>query len=367
LGKGSISGVLAALDWVMANRLTYNVKVVNLSLGAPAVSTYTSDPLCKAVRRLVDAGLVVVTAAGNDGKDANGQKLYGAIHSPGNEPSAITVGATNTFGTNSRGDDQVASYSSSGPTRSYRTDAAGLKHYDNFIKPDLVAPGNKLIAAEAVNNYLVTQNPSLETGLGSHKPNEQMMYLSGTSGAAPAVAGAAALLLQANPQLTPNMVKMILMYTAQQLSGFNTLQQGAGALNMEGAIRLAKLVRTNLPATPALGTQLLTTSTGPVSQSTIDGTTFQWAQGIIMDQTFARGSDLITKYQKIYARGVLLSDGTLFNNGVLLSDSTMMSSGVLLSDNILTSSGVLLGDGYIFLSCGVLLGDGVLLSDGVLL
>ena len=126
-----------------------------MSLGTPAVESYRYDPLCLAVRRLVDAGIVVVAAAGNNGKDSAGNKVYGRIHSPGNEPSAITVGAANTFGTNGRGDDGVTSYSSRGPTRSYWTDAEGVKHYDNLVKPDLIAPGNKIVQAQAVDKCLL--------------------------------------------------------------------------------------------------------------------------------------------------------------------------------------------------------------------
>ncbi len=91
-GIGRVSGVLAALDWLIANKNNYSVRVVNMSLGTPAINSYEDDPLCNAVRKLVNSGVVVVAAAGNNGKDANGQKIYGAIHSPGNEPSAITVG-----------------------------------------------------------------------------------------------------------------------------------------------------------------------------------------------------------------------------------------------------------------------------------
>src|SRR6185436_18610515 len=110
-------------------------------------------------------GLVVCVASGNLGKNANGQKVYGAVHSPGIEPSAITVGAANTFGTYSRSDDGVATYSSRGPTRGYYTDAQGVKHYDNIIKPDLIAPGNRIIGAEIQNNYLVTNNPTLNANI----------------------------------------------------------------------------------------------------------------------------------------------------------------------------------------------------------
>src|SRR3712207_3747081 len=244
----------------MAHGQRYRVRVVNLSLGAPAVDSYKTDPLCHAVRRLADAGFVVVAAAGNDGKTSTERygadaKTYGLIHSPGNEPSAITVGASNTFGTDARGDDGVATYSSRGPTRSFWTDDAGTKHYDNLVKPDLVAPGNKLVYAEALDNRLVAANPSLhfETGEeGGGGETSRMMYLSGTSVSAPVVAGTAALMLQVNPSLTPNLVKALLMYTAQPLAGFNMLEQGAGQLNVEGAVRLARLVRTDLGALTAL-------------------------------------------------------------------------------------------------------------------
>ena len=204
-GIGNTASVLHALDWIVANRTTYNIRVVNLSLGMPAIDSYRNDPVCRAVRMLVDAGVVVFAAAGNNGKDSDGNKVYGRIHSPGNEPSVITVGASNTYGTDQRGDDGVASFSSRGPTRSFLTDDDGGKRYDNVIKPDLVAPGNKLIEAEADNNYLVTQTPSLDAGV-SNAANRRMMYLSGTSMATPIAAGAAALMLQANPNLTPNVI-----------------------------------------------------------------------------------------------------------------------------------------------------------------
>src|SRR5262249_30186504 len=151
--------------------------------------------------------------------------------------------ATNTFGTDTRTDDKITSYSSRGPTRGYYLDAAGVKHYDNLIKPDIVAPGNKLIGAISPSSVgkvgsLITTYPLLKTGSTSVS-TDQVMYLSGPSASAPVVAGVAAMMLEANPNLTPGLVKAILMYTASPLRGFNTYEQGAGEVNAEGAVRIA--------------------------------------------------------------------------------------------------------------------------------
>ena len=364
-GTGTTRALLNALYTVLFYRNFYNIRVVNLSLGATAVDSYKNDPVCRAVRRLVNAGIVVVAAAGNDGKDAAHGKLFGRIHSPGNEPSAITVGAVNTFGTDERSDDVVTTFSSRGPTRSFWKDANGTKHYDNLMKPELVAPGNKIIGAAAPDNKIELANPELCVSMCQGQSGRGNMRLSGTSVSSPIVAGAVAVMLEANPSLTPNMVKMILMYTAQSLKGYNMLEQGAGELNVEGAVRLAKLVRTDLSAGTAVGAPLLT-SAAPVATSTIAGETFTWSQGIILNHNWAAGSNLITKYQAVYAEGVLLSDGVLISDGVLLADLAKLSGGVLLGDNILVSNGITMSDGVPCMSSGVLLGDGVLLADGVL-
>lgn len=371
-GTGRLTDVLAAMDWILANRAAFNIRVVNLSLGMPAIDSYRDDPLCRAARRLVDAGIVVVAAAGNNGKDALGRKVYGLIHSPGNEPSVLTVGASNTFGTDLRQDDSVATYSSRGPTRSYSTDASGVRHFDNILKPDLVAPGNRLISANAERNSLVANNPQLDAHV-SISDSRNMMFLSGTSMAAPVVAGAAALLLQANPKLTPNLIKAILQYTAQPLDGFNEFEQGAGQLNIEGAVRLAKAIRTDLPANPALGTQLLRTNSMPNPATTIAGHTFTWAQGISLGNAFVTGENLFLKYQKIYDLGVIVCDGIVITpDGVIVCDTEIMSDGVIVADQIQTSAGGSLGSGTFFISTNSLtngtlvLPGGVIVCDGVI-
>src|SRR5207244_6384687 len=190
------------------------------------------------VKDLLNAGIVVVAAAGNSGKSPTGTKQYGLIHSPGSSPYAITVGASNSFGTVSHGDDKVTTYSSRGPSRSFFTTSTGTKVYDNLMKPDLVAPGNKLISYKSPYNRIVAQTPSL--ALDTTTGNDSMMYLSGTSMSAPLVSGAAAMLLEINPNLTPGMIRMLLQYTANPISGADTFEQGAGELNIDGAMRLAR-------------------------------------------------------------------------------------------------------------------------------
>jgi serine protease AprX len=228
-GQGTISNIIAALGWVAANASQYNIRVVNMSVGARIMESYWTDPLTLATKALTDRGIVVVAAAGNNGKNALGQLQWGGINAPANAPWVLTVGASSTMGTLTRNDDEMASFSSSGPTA-----------HDFDAKPDLVAPGTGTISlAVPGSTFYATKALYLLTGklpLGS-KP---YLALSGTSMAAPVVSGTVALMLQANPNLTPNLVKALLQYTAQPYPGYSVLRQGAGFLNTLGAVRLAK-------------------------------------------------------------------------------------------------------------------------------
>lgn len=364
-GKGYASDIIDGVNWCVNNRAYYNIKVMNLSLGTPAIDSYRNDPLCQAVRAAHDAGIVVVVAAGNDGKDKNGNKIYGTIHSPGIEPSAITVGAANTKGTDARSDDVVCTYSSHGPTRGY-TSSGGVRVYDNYIKPDLVAPGNKIISAEAYNCDTIRDHPELDANQYESNSYHYVMYMSGTSVAAPVVSGAAALLLQVNPTLTPNLIKAILMYSAQPLPGFNVLEQGTGLLNIDGAIRLAKCIRNPLPV---LGNgQSMVLWSLPAAQTTIAGHTFGWAQGIITDWTFVYGSPLMSCWQGMYAKSALLADGTYLSGGAILKNSSYLSSSIQIGPGVVLSDGTLLSEGTLVTNGeGWRLADGTLLSEGTLM
>jgi subtilisin family serine protease len=228
-GTGTIGSIIAALNWVAVNAKTYNIRVVNMSVGAAVRESYLTDPLTLATKRVTDLGITVVTAAGNLGTNAAGLKQWGAISAPGNAPWVLTVGASSTMGTLSRSDDTLASFSSRGPTR-----------FDYVAKPDLVAPGTGTISLAAPGSlFYLTKLSSLLPGkllLGTRP----YLSLSGTSMAAPVVSGTIALMLQANPNLTPNLIKGILQYTAQVYQGYKPLEQGAGFLNTYGAVKLAK-------------------------------------------------------------------------------------------------------------------------------
>ena len=227
-GNGTVSSIIAALDWVLANHAAYNIRVVNMSVGSSIHESAWTDPLTLAAKKVVDAGVVVVAAAGNFGRNAAGQIQYGGISAPGNAPWVLTVGGSSTQGTTNRGDDVVGGFSSRGPS-----------FIDWNAKPDLVAPGAGTVSlASPGSHFYQTKASALSPGTIA-TANLPYLSLTGTSMAAPVVAGTVALMLQANPSLTPNAVKSILQYTAED-RGYNGLTEGAGFLNAVGAVRLAR-------------------------------------------------------------------------------------------------------------------------------
>jgi serine protease AprX len=212
-GSGTDSSVIAAIERAIALKNIYNIRIINLSLGRPIWESYTQDPLCQAVEQAWKAGIVVVVAAGNAGRDLNlNGEGYGTIEAPGNDPYAITVGAMNTKGTPVLGDDVIGSYSSKGPS-----------FIDHIAKPDIVAPGNLVTSVKYSNDALALANPTFATLLGFYQSNGNAnsvspayFPLSGTSMAAGVASGAVALLVQAQPSLTPDQVKAFLMRNADR-------------------------------------------------------------------------------------------------------------------------------------------------------
>jgi serine protease AprX len=226
-GSGSVSNVIAAIDWAVANRDLYKIRIINLSLGHPPMESSEDDPLCQAVQRAVAQGIVVVVAAGNWGETPDGQLVLGGIDSPGTSPYAITVGALNTMGTAIRSDDEVTTYSSRGPTL-----------FDYYLKPDVVAPGNRIVSLEAPGTTIITQNPGLHyAGQG----DQTYMQMSGTSMSTAVVSGLAALVLEANPRLDPVKVKAALQLGATFLPAAGLVGCGAGSVDAVASVRIAVL------------------------------------------------------------------------------------------------------------------------------
>lgn len=263
-GEGADSDVIAAIGTAIQLKSKYNIQVINLSLGRAVYESYTLDPLCQAVEAAYQAGIVVVVSAGNDGRDnSEGNNGYGTISSPGNDPYVITVGAMKSMGTPDRGDDLIATYSSKGPTV-----------IDHIVKPDIVAPGNLVSSfvgnttATLVTTYPQNVVPMSYYQTGGSSGASPYFVLSGTSMAAPAVSGAVALLLQAQPGLTPDQVKARLMKTAYKsfpqsstytdpttgivyTDQYDVFTVGAGYLDIQAALQSTD-VSTGLAKSPVV-------------------------------------------------------------------------------------------------------------------
>jgi serine protease AprX len=296
-GNGNDSEVIAALQEAIALKKKYNIKVINLSLGRGIAVPYAQDPLCQAVESAWGAGIVVIAAAGNYGRlSLNGSGGYGTITAPGNDPLVITVGAMKSEGTLLRTDDQIASYSSKGPTT-----------FDHVVKPDIVAPGNSVVSIYALGSTLETGYPGnsvsgqrANQGPGGAETTTDYFMLSGTSMATPAAAGAVALLLQAEPKLTPDQVKARLMQTAYKTfpvssaavdpttgisytSYYDIFTIGAGYLDVQAALASSGLAPSNVGAalSPAVNLSAqcycVALSNG---NSQIAGSSVVWGSGV---------------------------------------------------------------------------------------
>ena len=281
-GAGYTSDVIRAIDFAVANRSILGIDIINLSLGHPIYEPAGTDPMVQAVERASQAGIVVVAAAGNYGKNpSTGLPGYAGITSPGNAPSAITTGAVNIQNTVAHGDDRIPDYSSAGPT-----------WYDGLVKPDIVSPGQNIVAVAAKRSYLYQTYPQLVAD------DKDYMILSGTSMATAVTTGSVALLLEANraansyplrPSLSPNAVKAVLEFTSVGIhddSGveYNLLRKGAGSLNAKGAIDLGRTIDTSTAA----GKWWLTSTPNP--WTTIAGETLVWNQGVIWSNAIIWGT-----------------------------------------------------------------------------
>jgi hypothetical protein len=268
-----------------------------------------------AVERASAAGLIVVTSAGNLGSLKKGEVGYTGITSPGNAPSAITVGAAATANTTSRDDDLVAPYSSRGPT-----------WFDAYAKPDVVAPGDRLVSDTALTSFLFKQ---LTKNRLTAKTGQPLLQLSGTSMAAAVTTGVLALVVQQHNQsgyhrqgpLSPNLAKAMLEFSALPVSGFDWLTQGAGQINAAGAIELAAAIDTSVHPN---GWWL---RTGVTPSTTIGGTSYPWSRKIIWGENVLTG-DLLYTSNRVWSADDNIVWGTGDDNIV------WGTSAILYDDNI---------------------------------
>jgi serine protease AprX len=236
-GATDVTLVLEALEWVKDFASTYNIRIVNLSLGFASQQPYAVDPLDYAVEKLWTSGVVVVTAAGNGG-------AAGPILAPGNDPYVITVGSSNDRTTVNNNDDYLASFSAIGPTA------------DGLAKPDVLAPGRSVVSSRSPGSTVDVANPASEIG-------DVYAKGSGTSFSTAIVSGVAALVLSRSPWLTPDQVKMRLIANARQLPTGSTPGTGAGVVDAFAASMSTSTGSANVGVVPAVGGGSLQATRGP--------------------------------------------------------------------------------------------------------
>lgn len=214
-GSGKLSDIIKGVQWAVDNKEKYDIDIINMSLGGPGFASYKDDPVAQSVGKAFDAGIVPMVAGGNSGPKPS------TIGTPGNHPNAFTVGALDDRGTVTRDDDQVAFFSSRGPTS-----------HDGLTKPDILSPGVAITAANSLGSA-IDRAPVPHVG-------QSYITISGTSMATPVMAGVVAAVLSANPDLTPGQVKDIFTSTADKLeTGADANSQGSGVVDAQEALEKA--------------------------------------------------------------------------------------------------------------------------------
>ncbi len=232
-GSTDVSHVLAGIQWVVAHRKTYDIRVMNLSLGTDSPQSYALSPLNYAVQKAWKAGIVVVVSAGNGGPDSR------TILKPADDPYVVTVGASNDELTPETTDDRVPVFSSRGPTRS-----------DGLAKPDVVAPGTHTISLRSPGSAIDNQFGSTAT------VSKEYFRGTGTSMSAAVVTGVVAQMLHASPSASPDIVKARLMNTATRIAVTDKYQVGRGLVNAYSAATSTSTQKANQGLLMGLGTGL---------------------------------------------------------------------------------------------------------------
>lgn len=233
-GSTDVSQVIAGLDWVVEHRRDngMDVRVVNLSFGTDGLQSYQVDPLAAAVERAWQRGVVVVVSAGNEGPDSGG------LSNPAIDPYVIAVGATSPS-------TSVLSSVTNGAAQAWSAwstpSSASFSSRGTSERPvDIAAPGTSVVGLRAPGSFVDTEHPE---GRVANDASARLLRGSGTSQAAAVVSGAAALLLQADPSLTPDAVKAALTSTADPVWGADRRSVGAGQVDVAAALRTVKAAK----------------------------------------------------------------------------------------------------------------------------
>ncbi len=346
-GSAKDSTVIAAINQAIALKSRYNIRVINLSLGRAVYESYKLDPLCVAVEKAWKNGIVVVVAAGNNGRylPTSG---YATVTSPGNDPYVLTVGSMKPMGTPQRTDDLIASYSSKGPTM-----------LDHIAKPDVVAPGNLLVSTETSNTALYQTETSNLVPFsayiygGSSSPSRTYFQLSGTSMATGVVSGMVADLLQARPTMTPDQVKARLMKTASKAfpasssvydaasgitytSQYDIFTVGAGYVDLAAA-----LASTELSSGTAMSpTAVYDSNSGTVSltsdSSAVWGTSQSWSGPAVWGSSqFVGGSAIMWGAGTSSGSAIMWGASSLSGNAIMWGASNSSGFSTIWSNAIM--------------------------------
>ncbi len=337
-GNGTDSQVIAAIQQAITLKSTYNIRVISMSLGRPVFESYTLDPVDQAVEAAWKAGIVVVVAAGNSGRSGPSWG-FATIGVPANDPAVITVGATMTLNTATRVDDKIASYSSKGPTV-----------LDHIVKPDLVAPGNRIASLRVVGSTMDTKYPQYQVAPNSGA--SKYFILSGTSMATPLVSGAVALMLQKTPSLTPDQVKARLLKTAWKGVGqytsssdslgniynneYDLFTYGAGYLDIDAALANTDVATgVALSPTAVFNSSTRTVTIVNTSSAAFGGASVVWgANSVVWGTSVVWGANALSASSVVWgATSVVWGSTSVCGNSVVWgATSSLASATTALSD-----------------------------------
>ena len=288
-GTVDVTQVIAGIDWVVehANDKGLNIRVINLSYGTDSTQDSSIDPLAYAVENAWKHGIVVVAAGGNDGETSK------TLADPASDPHVLAVGAMDDAGTVSRTDDTVPVWSTHG------TDQRAV---------DVVAPGVSVLGLRNPGGLADTEFPDSRVG-------DRFARASGTSQAAAVVSGEVALLLQAYPWMTPDLVKQVVTQSASGSSASTAKMRGNGTIDLAKAqkLPLSGVLSTLLPSAWGTGTGSLEASRGSAHIS--NGTSDLTGEVDVLGQAWngaawARSTSTLTAWQGGQWRGTTWTGAT---------------------------------------------------------